>query len=124
VGETVALLIEKGASVNAVTTDNHIWHSALLIHWASESSGNLETVALLIEKGASVNAVTTDNQTPLHWASESEDLETVALLIEKGASVNAVTTDNQTPLHWASPLQSRLWEFGNSRFTNRERSIC
>jgi ankyrin repeat protein len=80
----------------------------------------LETVALLIEKGASVNAVTTDNQTPLHWASKYGNLETVALLIEKGASVNAVTTDNQTPLHLA--YQSGV--FGNSRITNRERSIC
>jgi ankyrin repeat protein len=62
--ETVALLIEKGASVNAVTTDNQT-----PLHWASER-GNLKTVALLIEKGASVNAVTTDNQTPLHWASK------------------------------------------------------
>jgi ankyrin repeat protein len=92
----VQILIEKGASVNAVTTDNQT-----PLHWASRF-GNLETVELLIEKGASVNAVTTDNQTPLHWASESGDLETVALLIEKGASVNAVTTDNQTPLHCAS----------------------
>jgi ankyrin repeat protein len=80
----------------------------------------LETVALLIEKGASVNAVTTDNKTPLHWASERGNLETVELLIEKGASVNAVTTDNQTPLHWAS----KFGKFGNSRITNRERSIC
>jgi ankyrin repeat protein len=48
------------------------------------------------------------------------NLETVALLIEKGASVNAVTTDNKTPLHCAS----EHGKFGNSRFTNRERSIC
>jgi ankyrin repeat protein len=61
--ETVALLIEKGASVNAVTTDNQT-----PLHWASER-GDWETVALLIEKGASVNAVTNDNKTPLHWAS-------------------------------------------------------
>jgi ankyrin repeat protein len=92
----VQILIEKGASVNAVTTDNQT-----PLHWASKW-GDLETVALLIEKGASVNAVTTDNQTPLHLAYQRGYLETVELLIEKGASVNAVTTDNQTPLHWAS----------------------
>ncbi|XP_068915792.1 uncharacterized protein [Tenebrio molitor] len=92
----VQILIEKGASVNAVTADNET-----PLHWASESR-NLETVELLIEKGASVNAVTNDNKTPLHCASEFGDLQTVELLIEKGASVNAVTTDNKTPLHWAS----------------------
>jgi ankyrin repeat protein len=52
--ETIALLIEKGASVNAVTNDNKI-----PLHCASEF-GNLESVELLIEKGASVNSVTTD----------------------------------------------------------------
>jgi ankyrin repeat protein len=62
--ETVELLIEKGASVNAVTTDNQ---TPLQLAY---QRGYLETVALLIEKGASVNAVTTDNQTPLHWASK------------------------------------------------------
>jgi ankyrin repeat protein len=92
----VQILIEKGASVNAVTTNNQT-----PLHWASKR-GNLETVALLIEKGASVNAVSNDNKTPLHWASGFGNLETVELLIEKGAYVNAVTTDNQTPLHWAS----------------------
>jgi ankyrin repeat protein len=92
----VQILIEKGASVNAVTKYNKT-----PLNCASRF-GNLHTVELLIEKGASVNAVTTDNKTPLHWASQRGNLETVALLIEKGASVNAVTTDNKTPLHWAS----------------------
>jgi hypothetical protein len=92
----VQMLIEKGASVNAVTTDNET-----PLHLASRL-GNLETASLLIEKGASVNAVTTDNETPLHWASRRGDLKTVALLIEKGASVNTVTTNNDTPLDLAS----------------------
>jgi ankyrin repeat protein len=64
----------KGASVNAVTTDNHT-----PLHWASER-GNLKTVALLIEKGASVNAVTNDKKTPLHWASEHGKFETIAYI--------------------------------------------
>jgi ankyrin repeat protein len=55
--QTVAVLIEKGASVNAVTTD-----SETPLHWASKLRFNVETVALLIEKGASVNAVTNDNK--------------------------------------------------------------
>ncbi|KAH0817450.1 hypothetical protein GEV33_005341 [Tenebrio molitor] len=94
----VQILIEKGASVNAVTT-----HNETPLHLASRI-GDLETVALLIEKGAYVNAVTTNNETPLHSDSGLGDLETVELLIEKGASVNAVTTDNETPLHLASRL--------------------
>jgi ankyrin repeat protein len=61
--KTAELLIEKGASVNALTTDN-----ATPLHWAAQSE-NSKTAELLIEKGASVNALTTNNETPLHWAA-------------------------------------------------------
>jgi ankyrin repeat protein len=54
------------------------------------------------------------------WHINMGNLETIELLIEKGASVNAVTTDNKTPLH----LAYQRGEFENSRFTNRDRSIC
>jgi ankyrin repeat protein len=58
--KTAELLIEKGASVNALTTSN-----VTPLHWAAQR-GNSKTAELLIEKGASVNALTTDNETPLH----------------------------------------------------------
>jgi ankyrin repeat protein len=70
--QAVALLINKGASVNALTTDRN--RTPLYLACAF---GDLKTVELLIEKGASVNAVTTNNVTPLHRASESGDLEAV-----------------------------------------------
>jgi ankyrin repeat protein len=54
--KTAELLIEKGASVNALTTDNQT-----PLHWAAQR-GNSETVELLIEKGASVNALAVDNK--------------------------------------------------------------
>jgi ankyrin repeat protein len=92
----VQILIEKGASVDAVTTSKET-----PLHTASRL-GNLETVELLIEKGASVNALKTYNETPLHLAFKQSNLKIVSLLIEKGASVNALTTNNETPLHLAS----------------------
>jgi ankyrin repeat protein len=97
-GKTIAIqmLLEKGVSVNVVTTLNET-----PLHLASEF-GDFETVELLIKKGASVNAFATDNTTPLHLASKRGDLKTVALLIEKGASVSALNTKNETPLHLAS----------------------
>jgi hypothetical protein len=96
----VQILIEKGASVDAVTINEET-----PLHTASKL-GNLETVELLIEKGASVNALKIFNETPLHLASERGNSETVALLIEKGASVNALKTDNETPLHLASRFKN------------------
>jgi ankyrin repeat protein len=92
----VQILIEKGASVNAVAASKET-----PLHSASER-GNSEIVALLIQKGASVNALKTHNETPLHLASEHGNSEIVALLIEKGASVNALKTNKETPLHLAS----------------------
>jgi ankyrin repeat protein len=62
--KTAELLIEKGASVNAVTTNNET-----PLHRAAQRE-NSKTAELLIEKGASVNALTTDNETPLHWAAQ------------------------------------------------------
>jgi ankyrin repeat protein len=92
----VQMLLEKGASINAVTTDHET-----PLHLASRF-GDLETVKLLIEKGAFVNTPATDNVTPLHLASIREDLKTVALLIEKGAYVNALKTNDESSLHLAS----------------------
>jgi ankyrin repeat protein len=127
--DVVQMLIEKGASVNAVTTYNEtplhlasqfghlepvesVIKEAVSVNAVTTDNKttlhltrNLKTMALLIEKGASVNAVTTNNKTPLHLASRYGYLETVALLIEKGASVNAVSTDNETPLHLATQIR-------------------
>jgi ankyrin repeat protein len=96
--ETVALLIEKGACVNALKTDNKTpLHVAV-------ARGNAEMVALLIEKGVSVNALTTANETPLHKAAERGSVEIVALLI--------------------ATLCCIRWQFRNSYLTNPERSMC
>jgi predicted nucleic-acid-binding protein len=97
----VQILIEKGASVYAVTT-----HNETPLHLASKR-GHTKTIALLIEKGASVNAVTTDNETRLHLASQFGNLETVELLIKKGASV---TCSKPTPAAWRfKPWYTRWW---------------
>jgi ankyrin repeat protein len=88
------LLIEKGASVNAMD-------DVTPLHCAAQN-GNSKAVEILIEKGASVNTVTKDEVTPLHCAAISGNLETAELLIEKGASVNALAKDDVTPLHCAA----------------------
>jgi ankyrin repeat protein len=97
--KTIELLIEKGASVNAIANESNDNQTPL--HWAAKSRKS-ETAKLLIEKGAHVNAPANDNVTSLHIAAQSGNLETVALLIEQKADLNALTTTNQTPLHWAT----------------------
>jgi ankyrin repeat protein len=50
--KTAELLIEKGASINAFTSDNKT-----PLHFAIDNK-NVETATLLIERGASVDAET------------------------------------------------------------------
>jgi len=93
---SAALLIEKGADVNAKTNDGRT-----PLHRAAENNA-AEAAALLIQHGADVNAKTDDGRTPLYLAAGSNVAEVVTLLIQHGADVNAKTDDGRTPLHWAA----------------------
>ena len=94
--ETVRLLVEHGADVNALDSS----HSTPL-HLAS-LQGVLEAVQILIKHGADVNAQNETNSTPLHGASLLGDIQIVQLLIDHGADVTAKDWKHQTPLHFAS----------------------
>ncbi len=96
--EIAKLLIENGAKVNQIRTDNGI----VPLYVAAEK-GHLEIAELLIKKGAKVNqARTDDGVAPLHLAVYQGHLEIAKLLIENGADVNQARTDNGiAPLHVA-----------------------
>ena len=57
--ETAALLVERGADVNAATSDGR---TALM---RASYGGHTETAALLVERGADVNAATSNGETAL-----------------------------------------------------------
>ncbi|KAG4414253.1 hypothetical protein IFR04_012625, partial [Cadophora malorum] len=79
----VALLLEKGADVNAQGGD---YDNALQ---AASSEGYEAIVALLLEKGADANAQGGKHGNALQLASARGYKAIVALLLEKGADVNA-----------------------------------
>ncbi|MDX1916871.1 MAG: ankyrin repeat domain-containing protein [Rickettsiaceae bacterium] len=83
--ETAALLIDKGANVNAQDVDNQ----TALIYAATWS--RTETATLLIEMGADVNAQDRYNETALICAAQRGHTETAALLIYKGADAQEIT---------------------------------
>ena len=81
--EVAALLLEKGAAVNAKDNDGDT-----PLHDAARSNAR-EVAALLLEKGAAVNAEDDNGLTPLHSAASSNARDTAVLLLKKGAAVNA-----------------------------------
>jgi len=95
--ETVSILLENGAHVNA----KDIYYGITALMEASEY-GHTQTVALLLEKRAHVNVKDNHGKTALIKASEYGHTQTVALLLEKGANVNAKWLYGGTALTEAS----------------------
>ncbi|KAJ7855142.1 ankyrin repeat-containing domain protein [Mycena olivaceomarginata] len=80
---TVRVLLEKGAEVNATSG---IYGSALQV---ASYRGDIESVRLLIEHGAEVNAADREYGTALQAVSRGGNVEIFRLLLKNGAEVNA-----------------------------------
>lgn len=94
--EFLRFLINKGADVNATTTN----HSTTLMLAASDSNSS-EVVRILLEKGADVNAANKDGITALANAVRYGHKQIVQILIASGADVNSMDRDYGTYLHHA-----------------------
>ena len=92
---TAALLLERGAAVNAKDE-----YGDTPLHYAA-SKNAVATAALLVERGAAVNAKTNNGSTPLHLAAWNNAVATATLLVERGAAVNARSNHGWTPLYTA-----------------------
>ncbi|OXU16507.1 hypothetical protein TSAR_009114 [Trichomalopsis sarcophagae] len=98
----VILLLERGADVRQVTSDN-----VSPLHIALEQ-GSVRIVELLIKHNADVNVRQhRTGVTPLHIAVKRACHESVQLLLAAGADANVTTNLNITALHLAFEARDR-----------------
>ena len=89
--ETVKLLLDKGAEVDAKNR-----RSSTPLHWAIHDEAR---VRLLLSHGAAINAKQIEDRTPLYQAAVLANGNAVLrLLLEKGADLSLVTLVGRTPL--------------------------
>jgi len=96
--EAVALLLQKGAKVDAVSTNpqtNQPLHAALAL------SRNPETIQLLLQAGADPNARQTAGFTALFSAAAANRRDLAELLINAGADPTLTNTFSQTAASYA-----------------------
>ena len=91
--EAARLLIEKGASVGAVTNNPM---KLMPLHSAA-SARNLGAAHLLLEHGAPVNARQQGGWTPIHAAAQNGDRAMVDLMLKHGADPTLANDDGKTP---------------------------
>lgn len=96
--EVLALLLQAGADVNAVTDrGTHPLH-------ASAEHGNTKITDRLLDAGANVNVANEAGQTPLFFAVRFAHPELAELLLARGASTEVTDRWGRTPLHYAAAL--------------------
>jgi ankyrin repeat protein len=93
--EAARLLIERGADLEARSTNREFALNAAPLH-SAVAARQRDVIEVLLDAGADVNAVQHAGYTPLLEAAQSGDSELVELLLERGADPDAKLDDGRT----------------------------
>jgi hypothetical protein len=99
--ETVGLLLEKGADIDAKVSKRKVALSGETALYGAAERGHEAVVRLLLEKGADV-AMKNNGRTALHGAANRGRETVIRLLLEKGADIAAKDNNGETALHSAA----------------------
>src|SRR6266511_2256851 len=89
--ETMALLLDSGADVNAKNR-----RGSTPLHWAMHDEAK---VRLLLSRGAAINAKQVEGRTPLYLAASLGNGRSILrLVLERGGDPSIATVNGQTPL--------------------------
>ncbi len=95
--EVVSVLVEAGASLEAVSSDGRT-----PLHFAARSNGNLEVLRGLLRYEPDVYASNPFGRTPLHLAALFNDNPDVVEELARVTDVNVRASGGETPLHSAT----------------------
>lgn len=103
--ETVKILIEAGASTNAVSK---MLNTALLLSCYHIGRGSTEgTIRILLQYGVDPNVSNIHGLTPLHYAVQYSRINIIHILLKAGANINAEDNEGNTPLMYAASLSGK-----------------
>jgi uncharacterized protein len=103
--EAAKLLIERGADLEARSTNEQFALDAAPLHSAS-AAGQLEVCRVLLDAGADVNAVQHGGYTALLDAAANKNQELVDFLLERGADRSARLDDGRGVDDLLSPQEA------------------
>ena len=94
--QSIKLLIEAGADVNAI--DQQGYGGKTPLHYAAQNSHH-KCVDMLIQAGADVNHIDADGHTAVMKTTFNGRLKCLEILVQAGADVNRSDRYGKTPLH-------------------------